>query len=268
MVIYVDVIFIENFIINTFLLKLALDLMHSNNKKIWIYEAGLLGAIYTLVMLFPSMKMLTYLPFKLLIALLMVFISTREKNIVALIKILLTFILLSLGLGGICFFLSLSQNDYSFQGGLVLKDYYLKYLILGIMIFYIFYNRVFKFIKDKFVVKSLCYDVFIEINKKSYIVKGFLDTGNELKEPVTNLPVIIVDQSVISKDVLKECSSCYSINYKTVNGHFGSMKGFKPDKLVLYTEKFKKEREAIICLSEENLSIENEYRALLSRGII
>lgn len=268
MIIYMDVIFIENLIINTFLLKLALDIMSTETKKSWLIEAGIIGAIYTLVMLFPKAKILTYLPFKLIVASIMILVATRIKNIKVVIKNLLVFILLSLGLGGICLFLSISQNNYSLQGGFVLRDYYLKYLILGIMILYIFYNRVFKFIKDKFVVKSLCYEVLIMVNNKTYVVKGFLDTGNELKEPATNLPVIIVDPNVIPKEIIKESSAKYTINYKTVNGHFGCMQGFKPDKLYLFTEKSKEEKQAIVCISESKLSVENEYMALLSRGIV
>jgi len=30
-----------------------------------------------------------------------------------------------------------------------------------------------------------------------YVIKGFLDTGNELREPITNLPCIIVEEKII-----------------------------------------------------------------------
>lgn len=103
-------------------------------------------------------------------------------------------------------------------------------------------------------------------NDKSIKFKAFLDTGNELIEPVTMLPVIILEEDYFNNLTLN--NDIYYINYSTVSGWEGRLKGFKPDKLFLTSGEKTIEKEAIVCSCSEKLSKDREYEALLSRGII
>ena len=50
-------------------------------------------------------------------------------------------------------------------------------------------------------------DINLKINEKQIATKAMIDTGNLVKEPITNTPVVIVEESllegIIPKEILK-----------------------------------------------------------------
>ena len=48
-------------------------------------------------------------------------------------------------------------------------------------------------------------------------MRAFLDTGNELREPATNLPVLIVERDIFYDINLSKYDKFY-IPYKVING--------------------------------------------------
>ena len=128
-------------------------------------------------------------------------------------------------------------------------------------------ERLIFYVKDKLVVKGYIFDMEITVGKIKYNIKCFLDTGNELREPVTNLPCIIVEENYLDFNKFDE-KEAFFINYNAV-GYKGTLKGFKVDNLVLKKDKKEwKTITAIVCPCKEVLSKEREFNALLSRGVI
>ena len=56
---------------------------------------------------------------------------------------------------------------------------------------------------------------------------GFLDTGNNLKDPFFNRPIILVNKELIKKKI-----NTFLIPYYTVNNH-SLLEVFKPNKIVI-----------------------------------
>ena len=98
-------------------------------------------------------------------------------------------------------------------------------------------------------------------------LKGFLDTGNELREPITNLPVVFKESTVIDKKLIDE-NQMITISYKVVNNRKFEVKAFKPKALIVHRGEEKKVVDCFIALSKGSLSNENKFNALLSRGVI
>ena len=67
MEIYLDIVLIENFVIDMFILLITAKLMHikHNNKSLLL--ASSLGALYTVVSIFPKLKMFSLFPFQILV---------------------------------------------------------------------------------------------------------------------------------------------------------------------------------------------------------
>jgi stage II sporulation protein GA (sporulation sigma-E factor processing peptidase) len=123
------------------------------------------------------------------------------------------------------------------------------------------------YIKDRKELSSLIFTVDIVNNHLEKKVLAFLDTGNELREPVTNLPVMIIEKKHFNDFYINK-EDAFHIPYQVVNGSVGKMLGFKPEYIKIHYGKEIRQREVIIALCENKLSNLNDYNALLSRGII
>ncbi|WP_392486461.1 sigma-E processing peptidase SpoIIGA [Haloimpatiens sp. FM7315] len=266
MIIFVDVVFIQNFIINLFFLyitaqtiKLKIDL-----KK--IIFAAFIGAVYVIILLYFKYDFLTKLPIKIAMALLMVRIAYRQKSIICNLKALFIFIFYSMVLAGACLFFQISETGGYYINKIEFKDFSNKNLFIAIMIIYIFVNRLVIYIRERRSLRSLIYKVEIVTDKYRKVVNCFLDTGNELREPITNLPVIVVEKSEFPLNI-KNKDKLY-IPYNAVNGENGKLEAFKPLYINIYEDKNNiQKKQVVIALCDGKLSKENDYNALLSRGI-
>lgn len=265
MIIYIDVIMLENFIVNLFLLILTMKLFKYKYYKT-IYIAAMLGAIYTLV-LFTKYKFLTSLPFKLLMVVAMISITMKTLDLLKIIKLSIGFTICSFTLCGIAFSFSIvSENKYNFSY-FTINNYSIKYILISIMIFYIIIIRIIDYLKDRTLIENFIYDIEISDNNNKIFMKGLLDTGNGLREPVTNLPCIIIENDFIKEDVIKRKEE-FLIPYNTVKED-GNLKGFKSEQVrIKGNDNVWKNVDVILCICENKLSKENEFNALLSRGVI
>ncbi|SHE89224.1 sigma-E processing peptidase SpoIIGA [Clostridium fallax] len=265
---YVDVLLFENFIVNGFLLLILNQILkiEVNYKRLLI--AATIGSLYTLTMVIPDLEFLSKLVFKVLVAVLMIYILNKTKDLKVMIKSVISFFLLSILLSGFCLTFVIYKNSYNLGEDYVISEFSFKFVLLSIMIIYLILFRVILYIKDKRILTSLIYDVTIIEKGIEYKFKAFLDTGNELTEPATCLPVIIVEDSYLENiNFFKK--DIYNIPYKAINGHTGILKGFIPDEIYLKIDEDKViKKRAIICLCKENLSRTKEFNGLLSRGIL
>lgn len=267
MEVYLDVLILENLVVNFFLLVLT-----ANTLKIKVYFKSvffpaLAGACYCIVLLFPSLIFFNSIIFKLIVSLLMTFWVFKKKNFIFLIKSTFIYIMYSMLLAGLCIFLDISKNGVSLNPYTTVKFSY-KYLFLAIIIIYLTINRIMIYIDDRKTMNKYIYDIEILDNNWSKTIRVFLDTGNELREPVTNLPVIIVEEKNFSDVNLKE-KDFYKIPYKVVNGDTGLLNGFKPLGVKIVLDKNNIQfREAIVCICKDRLSSTGDYDGLLSRGLI
>ncbi|WP_300383183.1 sigma-E processing peptidase SpoIIGA [Clostridium sp.] len=265
MVVYIDIIIIENFIINLFLLINTMKSLKFNyNKKIYLSSA--IGAFYTIT-LFMKIRFLTSIFMKIFMVAIMILICHQKRNIKNILKATTVFFLLSFMLCGFGFSLYFMDNQYDFLNQFTIKGFSLKYILISIMILNIVFTRIIEFLKERFFINNFIYDMEIIINGSIINLKGFLDTGNALREPITNLPCILIEEEYLQGFNLKNKEKFY-INYKTI-GNCGDIEGFIFENIRIKKDKESwSEIKAVICKSEIKLSKENEFNALLSRGVI
>jgi len=263
--VYLDVLIFENFIVNFFILFITAQTLRMElSIKLGILTSAL-ASFYVVTLVTPSLSFFTLAPFKIVIPFIIMLVTFRKKSILFNIKASIIYILYSMLIAGMCYFIlfsSLSGNGY--LGSLTFTY---KKLFLSIMIVYIIINRLVIYIKQRKEITELIYlvDIFIDKNKKS--VKAFLDTGNELREPATNLPVLIVDSYVFEEIDFSDFDMFY-IPYKVVDGTLGRLKGFIPDYITINVDGEVLKRNVVIACCKDRLSDLKDYQALLSRGII
>lgn len=267
MVVYIDVLLFENFIVNLFLLSVTSQTLRIRSEMKLLFTSATAGAIYVIVMLYPKLSIFTGLPFQILVAIIMVLIIIKNRKPLMIFKGTGLLVLYSMLLSGFCVFIQYKRSNINiFSFDLMSFDY--RWLLLSMMVLYIIIYRFVVFIQDRREQVMYTYDIEIVTKKFSRIVKAFLDTGNELREPVTNLPVIIVEKSILGDLDLKDSEKLF-IPYRVVNGHTGRIEGFRPEFVKIYYEDKKFElRNVVIGVCDNKLSDLDEYEALLSRGIV
>lgn len=268
MTVYVDIVILENFLINFFLLYLTLQTLKERIIYKRILLAAFLGAIYTLLVFIPDLNILTSLPFKLLFSLGMISIILEKRNIKTIGKMYITFLVITFAFCGICFMIALVENQYSFLESFTINNYSTKGMIFSLIISYILVSGVMNHFKNRAMINNFIYDLDVCIDSEVISLKAFLDTGNGLVEPATALPVIIAEKEKFQRINIKEKDQ-FKIPYKVVDGNSGYMEGIKIDNIKLCNVNGETmTRDVILCFCDNKLSKEGEYEALLSRGII
>lgn len=208
MKVYYEYIFIINFLLDFMILYGTKKLLKLSRKNKYLLLSSVIGSLTTFT-LYTNITNLELFILKIIISITMIIISFGKKNI---LKNTFYFYLISIIIAGIMNLFNLDKNIYF--NTLIL-------IILTPIIIYIFYKEYNNFkinIKDKYQVKII-------INKKEYILDGFIDTGNNLKCPITNKPVILIDLDI-------KIEKCLYVPFKALNKE-GIIKCIKPDKIII-----------------------------------
>lgn len=267
MKIYADILVLENCIVDFFLLTITMKCIKHKCKTSKLIISSFIGGIYTLVLILPRLSILASFPFQLATIFIMIRLVYGRSKILNLIKLVTIFLMVTFTLSGICFLFSLKADGFSVGRIFKIEKYSVKYIMLGIMIIYAAYSRITDYVKEKLFIKNFDFNVEFEIEKKKYSFKGFLDTGNELVESITNLPCILIEEDLI-KDLKFNENNTYRIPYNAI-GYGGDLKGIRINNIKITNKRHLYENiDAIICPCKQTLSKEDEFNALLSRGIV
>jgi stage II sporulation protein GA (sporulation sigma-E factor processing peptidase) len=202
-IVYVDLIFFMNFIIDGALL-LATGWTRKIKMKGWRIAAGAgIGASYVILMLFPEMSFLFTLFIKFLFSLMMLWVSYGYGQLQRFLRTLGAFYLINfVAAGGILgiHYMLLSSNDvmngiwYTHTGGLSFElKLSLGFVLLAITLVIWFYVRVTRGGQRQKEVSQWITDVTIHLDTFEYSCKGLIDTGNRLYDPLTKMPVMVVE---------------------------------------------------------------------------
>ncbi|MEG1255275.1 sigma-E processing peptidase SpoIIGA [Clostridium sp.] len=266
MVVYLDVLLIENFFVNLFLLTITMKTIKKRVTTKRLVLCSVIGSMYVISIIVPRLHVFTTTPFKILVALIIVAISINEKDLMTILKGTGIFILYSVVLAGMAFYLAIKDNPTLSPSAMIYNFSY-KGLILSLMVIYILFNRLVIYVKERKALISYVYTTEICIDNLKFSVKAFLDTGNELREPATNLPVMIVEKEFFKNLNLSE-HSIYNIPYSVVSGYTDKLIGIKPDSIKINIDGKMKDENLILAFCDKKLSKHSDYNGLLPRGII
>ena len=295
MTIYVDVVLFENLIMNYIILFTTSQILKIEPKHIRIILASLLGAIYSIIAYMNILDIYSKIPLKILLSIIIVYIAFNPQTVKKMWKYILFFYLVSFVFGGAAFSLIyiVKPQEILMKNGLFLGTYPLKIAILGAIVAFITITIVFKLAKNKISKKDLFCEMEICINNKKIETKTMVDTGNMLKEPITNTPVVVVEHMLLyeclPKEILNNLENIIggdfsNISEKIKNEYISKLKlipfsslgkqngmliGIKPDYIKIKTEeKENKIENVIIGIYNKSLTKKGEYRALIGMELI
>ena len=221
--VYIDIVFIINFIFDFILLLSTSIILKRNIKIIRIILGSLFGTI-TMAILFIRFNTICLLIFKIIISIFMVLITFGYKDIRYFFKNLYYIYLISIILGGIIYFFN---NSFSKVNGLLFYNSYKMNLLLGIVLSVLGMKSYIKHIRELKNNYNKYLKATIFFSNYKIDVNAFLDSGNKLKDPYFFRPIILVDNSLI-KDINKPIY----VPYKTCNNE-GILKCIKAKKIYI-----------------------------------
>lgn len=221
MKVYLDIIFLINFIYDFIILLSSSIILKRNTKIIRIIIGSLFGSL-TMFIYFIRMNNIEIIIYKLVVSFIMLVITFNYKNIKYFLKNLYYFYMIGIILGGLLYFVN--NNAFFIKNNLFIG------IILSVLsiFFYIKNIRDLKTNYNKYIKVKLYFKNY-KIN-----LNAFLDTGNKLKDPYTFKPIIIVN-----KDYIKEKDKVILVPYKTCN-YEGLLECIKPNKIYIEKVGYKK----------------------------
>jgi stage II sporulation protein GA (sporulation sigma-E factor processing peptidase) len=164
--------------------------------------------------------------------------------------------------GGVTYavYIFLEKDILIYSNGIIYFDVDMTFLVICAVISYIVITLITKY-TDKRTSKNKEYYVTIENNGKAVSCMGLMDTGNNLREPFSDYPVIMADKSIFNRVYSDE--SIRLIPISTVNGE-SIIRAFKPQKLIVgnFTTDKAYVGESVVALDEYkiilNINLEGE----------
>ncbi len=146
------------------------------------------------------------------------------------------------------------------------SSYQMLTLFAALFFLCMFMKKGIEIIRGNFLKEQIYVPVALQIGKKSIFATGLMDTGNHLKEPISQKPVVIMEKELLIKEgiCLME-NNFYAIPYHSLGKRAGIMRGFIADEITIGKEQdSRKLQQVMIGISEEKLSMEGEYSLILN----
>ena len=286
-VIYADVLVGVNLFINYFTLLGTSRCLYIKYKRLRIFLGALLGAFYSLYIFFPKINLFLSLLIKVLMVITIIWVTFGDENRKLKIKAGIYFYGINLIFCGMMFALWIlfSPNGLIINNSIVYFNISPIILLISTVISYALIQLFSRLINKKNVKDIFC-RVKVEISGKNTVFDGKIDTGNTLREPFSNLPVIVVKENELNGIVPQEVTNFLRVGndnkdyrvsdiwkkrlrmvpFKTISGE-GILPAFKPDNLEIEGINKKAKKEAYIAVCKEE-TFKEEFAALVSSDLI
>lgn len=298
MTIYLDVIWALNFILDMMLLMLTQILAKDDTGRIRIMFGAFVASLLVPISLYYPHSFFTTIYGKILYSLLIILSSFRYVNMYRMVKRLLLFYFVTFTIGGgliALHFLLQNPIEIAASGLFTFNSGYGDpiswiFVLIGFPIIWLFTKRN----MDKHAIEKIRYDelypVTIQMNHLSFSTNGYMDSGNQLVDPITKKPVIICDESFLKQwftevdwNILKEAHETldfqaippkweeriHIIPYQGVEGKSNFLLAIRPDQLAVthHNEQILTER-VLIGIQFATLTKDETYHCLLHPQII
>ena len=292
MTIYIDIILLENIVMN-YIIILATAIISKARISIWkSLIASVIGGIYSILNYLIELNSFTNLLLKIFISIVMIQIAFESNKFKYFFKQLIMFYLTSFTFGGITFMLLffLSPDNLVFNNNHLVGMYPIKVTLIGGAVGFVVISIVAILIKNKLNQNSIIYDLEILHRGNQIKIRTLMDSGNLLKDPISNMDVIIVEKeslkTIIDEDGFEyiekmrkasllenNAKVIYKYKFKLIpfsslGNENGMLVGFKPDYIKIYGEEENIRTDVIIGIYEGKLTKTNKYTSLVGLNIL
>jgi len=303
LVIYLDIIVLLNIAIDALLLWFTA--YFRKERVVWwrILLASLFGSLYLAFLFLPSFAPMYQWSVKLLFSVIMLWIAFGFRRLLAFIQHLIIFYFVAFVFGGGVFGLQylLSSRSEIVNGiivthndgfGVGSKPTFFV-LLAGFLLVYLLSRKSYHAIQEPRRIEAFLVDVVVKVMGESIICRGLVDTGNQLHEPITRIPVMVMESRLFAHllppalldgeeenrlekvDGLLETlptewqTRLRLIPYRSVSSGMNFLLAFKPDEVVLIQKGVRYETSRVLIgLNSFGLSANQQYQAIVHPAIM
>lgn len=281
MIIYVDQVLIDNFIINLLIFLTIRAMLKVKIKSLNMCLSSLFGSIISLFLPLLKLNFLLNVMAKIIISLLMTTMLKKFTRIREFVLFYLCFLLVTFTYGGACLFILFAfDKNFNINNG---ATYSLPLGAILLIIFFIFIliKNIFNNFYKRKTKNNYIYSIKVTNGDKIDKFDAFLDTGNCLVDSLTNKPITIVNFFAL-KNILRDISladivlgkeqklsslfcNVHTINVQSISSNFSKIYVFEIEKLEIYLENdVHIINNACIGLSIKEFATDLDYKALLN----
>jgi len=304
-IVYLDIILLVNIAIDTLLLWFTA--YFRKEQVVWwrILLAAGCGSCYVLFYFLPSFSGLYHWPVKLLLSMLILWVAFGRKRLWPFTQNLIIFYFVSFVFGGGVFALQYffaPQNEilnglivtHNGEFGAGLKPT-LAILLIGFAIMCVLGRKSYQAIQEPRRMEAFLADVIVTIKGERIICKGLVDTGNQLHEPITRTPVMIMETKMLAGilppvllqraseqsgrwEMLEDCFADLPedwqprvrlIPYRSVSRGMDFLLAIKPDHVSVWHEGLACEsKKVLIGLNPIPLAADGRYQAIVHPDMV
>lgn len=291
-IIYADIIILENLIMNFIILLATGIILKIKLSYLRIILASLVGSIYVVLEYIFKLNVFSNILAKFILSLIIIFIAYYPQNIKSLWKEIITFYLTTFTFGGVSTYLinTVKSKNLITKTGIYYGPYVIGVIFIGAIIGTTILILAFKISKNKFNKSDVVCKIRIKLNKKEKTLNAIVDTGNMLKEPITQTPVAVIEKEaligILPAEILENIDSILGgdftkiskenqnkyisklkiIPFASLGKENGMLLGIKPEKIEII-EKTNEEKNAIIGIYNKSLTTSGEYQALIGMDL-
>ena len=275
MTVYLDIVFLENVAINYIILYSTGLVQKKKIIKSRIIISAVIGAGYAILIFIKTNHIYTSIYMKIGLSIIMVYVAYNPQNVKKMLKSLILFYLISFATGGcaLALLFVISPKTTTISNGAIIGKNSIKITVISGIIGYILIKYSFKM--NKVILKGsdfIC-NVTIKICGELIKTKAFIDSGNNLKDPINGKPVIIVEEKILNKNVIKcleggdEKTNIRIIPYKTIGKSDGILMGIESEYVQI---EYQEEKIIVsnVIVGIYNKKISKKYSALVGINLI
>ncbi|MBD8068381.1 sigma-E processing peptidase SpoIIGA [Bacillus sp. PS06] len=294
MYIYLDIIWLLNFLFDFMLLLLTAIILKRKIVKWRIFLAALLGSTIVLLMFMPIQSLASHPIVKILFSCLIILTAFGYKKFRYFFQGLLTFYFTTFMIGGgmigVHYFfeyeVSITNNVMATSTTGFGDPISWLFVFIGFPLAWYFSKQQIDHIETKKIHYDQIVTVEVSIDHISFSLKGLIDSGNQLYDPISKSPVMILDtkkiEHILPKSILEQSKNLDSLGtntteeshpwesrirlvpYRAVGQDHQFLLALKPDEITLYYNNEKiRVKKALVALNHTTLSSVDEYQCIV-----
>ncbi len=254
---YVDVLFLVNFMMDYLLLLLVKKMLKCTATRGNILLGAAIGSFLTCVVVILPIPyaILKFVMFHMIVNTFMIRAGLKIKNMREFAK---AYIMLYVGgflLGGVLQALQQYVRVGSLFFAIAIGGYHIV-------------SKLWDFIASVQRINHYHCKVDLYLGENRCQITGIIDTGNGLRDPISNQPVSILDKAVARQFLGNvKMSQVRYIPYHSIGKKEGVLLALKIDQMCIHREEAYWVKEPLIGVSEEMVSAEGEYQMILNPNL-
>ena len=296
--VYADVVFVINFLMDLLILWIAGKLT-IRRAKLWRLALGalIMAFSYCAITFIANLHTFYHLLSTIIMLIIGIWAAYAPINLIVLSKLVLFSYFSAFFIGGICiglFFNTKFPDIISNITGVLLNGFSLPILLGAVAAFYVLFRFCSQWLETRAIKRQICMAVRVFFGERNLELNALVDTGNSLRDPLSNAPVIVAEFDSVKaflpdsvkllfyekqennlQNLLMSASSdeftgrLRMIPYESLGRQNGLLIGFRPDRVEIMRERdIITLSDVVIGIYNRSLSRNGDYQGLLNPELI